>query len=134
MTSDLLQRALEMLKTHDVKSSQEVDAALAELHEVQKLYERDGDRQLCKDAVYVVPALTVIDLINIIAYDDYGELYRAAGNKPVVLSDFVSRVRRTHSEMYLTDTMIADGYYFVSDLFQDNELIAANDAQGHFAG
>lgn len=82
------------------------------------------------DTVHIVSTLSLTELLNCATYDDYGRLARLFGGD-VSFAQYATRVRSfTMSD--LTDDVLQLGYYFINDLWHDNERAGDNNPDGTF--
>lgn len=82
------------------------------------------------DPIHFVPSSNMLGLLNYATYDDYGRLARLLGGN-VSFEQYAERVR-TFDLVSLTDNSLETGYYFVRDLWRDNEQYGHNNPDGTF--
>lgn len=101
------------------------------IEELARVEERYTDSSRCEDAVCVVTINDITQLLNIATYDIYGRL---AVNRPSNHLSFVvyAEAVRSKLDVELTDTTLESGYFFIHDLWQDNEELGCNNADGTF--
>ena len=80
--------------------------------------------------IHFVPSSNMLGLLNYATYDDYGRLARLLGDN-VSFEQYAERVR-TFDLVSLTDDTLKTGYYFVRDLWSDNEQAGHNNPDGTF--
>jgi hypothetical protein len=81
------------------------------------------------DTVQIVPDLTIMDLLNISTYDEFGKQLKQNPNTTI------DEYRQTCNNMFsneLTTSMVESGYYFIRDLWNDNEHYGNNNPDGTF--
>ena len=79
--------------------------------------------------IHFVPSSNMLGLLNYATYDDYGRL--AKQNPDVSFEQYAESVR-TFDLVGLTDDTLKNGYYFVRDLWYDNEHFGNNNPDGTF--
>ncbi len=81
------------------------------------------------DTVQIIPDLTVMDLLNISTYDEFGKLLKQ--NPETTIDEY----RQVCNDLFTTDlstTTVESGYYFIRDLWNDNEHYGHNNSDGTF--
>lgn len=81
------------------------------------------------DTVQIIPDLTVMDLLNISTYDEFGKLLKQ--NPETTVDEY----RQICTDLFTTDlstTTVESGYYFIRDLWSDNEHYGHNNSDGTF--
>ena len=68
-------------------------------------------------------------LLNYLTYDDYGLLKRKNGT---VSFELYSETVRDKYDLDLSDEVLELGYYFIRDLWNDNERYGNNNPDGTF--
>lgn len=129
MKLELLTKALrQYITTCPSTEIEDVSKALIECSQTANVYD---DRELWKDECSIVPINTIIDVVNVCAYDDYGKLAKQTGNN-VPFGQFASEARRHTNLEQMTDAQLEDGYYYLTDLWRDNEANGYNNPDGTF--
>lgn len=82
------------------------------------------------DTVHIVSTTSLTELLNCTTYDDYGRLARLTNNV-VSFDHYATRVRH-FTLRDLTDDTLQLGYYFLRDLWYDNERDGYNNPDGTF--
>jgi hypothetical protein len=82
------------------------------------------------DTVHIVSTTSLTGLLNCATYDDYGRLARLTDN--VVSFDHYANRVRYFTLRDLTDDVLQLGYYFLRDLWYDNERDGYNNPDGTF--
>ena len=129
MKLELMTKALQQYLL-TCEQSEMIDVSQA-LFECAQTSERYDDRPLWKDECRVVPVNTLIDMVNELAYDDYGKLARQ-NNGTAPFSEFATAARNHLCFTQLTDCQLKDGYYFLADLWHDNETHSYNNPDGTY--
>ncbi len=92
-------------------------------------YDACGDCGVSND-VRAITYLQSIDIMNMLTYDEYGRDKRMYGD------DMTFDIYKKTAGMYMTDNlpndMYEDGYYFLQDLWADNEEAGYNNLDGSF--
>lgn len=92
------------------------------LSDCYELISRDVD-----DTVHIVPTLSLTDLLNIATYNDLGRMLKQ--NPDTTFEQYATIVR----ELLVSDlsnSTIELGYYFIRDLWNDNERYGNNKPDG----
>lgn len=79
------------------------------------------------DTVQIVPDLAVMDLLNISTYNKFGKLLKQNSETNI------DKYRQICNDLLATDlstTTIETGYYFIRDLWNDNEHYKNNNPDG----
>lgn len=76
-----------------------------------------------------VSTFDLTTLLNYLTYDDYGLLKRK--NKTVSFELYSETVRDKY-DLELSDEVLELGYYFIRDLWNDNERYGNNNPDGTF--
>jgi hypothetical protein len=79
--------------------------------------------------IFFVPNCSAIGLLNLATYDDYGRLARQ--NPDVTFEQYADSARE-FDLVCLTDETLKSGYYFLRDLWSDNERFGHNNPDGTF--
>ena len=123
MTTELIKKSLELYlttvtdETERVQVQQSIDECLEQI-------DCSDDDQIC-----LVSPLSLLDLLNNSTYNIYGKLKRS--NDTVTFEQYRDSVNR-HLTLDLTDRCLKIGYYFVRDLWSDNERYGSNNPDGTF--
>lgn len=129
MKLELLTKALrQYIATCPSSEIEDVSKALIECSQTANVY---NDRELWKDECCIVPISTIIDVVNVSAYDIYGKLARQTDSN-VPFSKFATEARYHTCLEQLTDAQLEDGYYYLSDLWHDNEANGYNKPDGTY--
>lgn len=79
-----------------------------------------------KNKVYTVSTSDLVTIINILTYEDYARLYRALHRAGLCRRPYFSEYMQEVYKHYDLDSIDIkawhDGYDFIADLFDDNEL------------
>lgn len=76
-----------------------------------------------------VSTFDLTTLLNYLTYDDYGLLKRKNGT---VSFELYSETVRDKYDLELSDEVLELGYYFIRDLWNDNERYGNNNPDGTF--
>ena len=131
MKLDILTKALRQYVLSAECAEYDRPHAFDALIECIQTEERYADRDLCKDTVCVIPSLCLTDAINLIAYDDFGRLAKPRGGN-VPFDVFAVAARKYTALEQLTNEQLAGGYYYISDLWHDNEANGEHGQDGTF--
>ena len=78
-----------------------------------------------KDELYTIAEEDLVDIINMLAYEDYAKVYRklhrAGLNRRPTYEEFVSNCPVFVMLPSMPDDVWHNGYEFIADLFDDNE-------------
>lgn len=132
MNANLLIKALRTLRTNESEKEHldEIDSAIKELQEVTLLAHTAKDEWL-QDVTPMTTA-SCISVLNMLTYDIYGKIARR-NHGEVLLEEYMDACRYELDGVdTMTESQLQYGYDFVGDLWQENENINGNNADGTF--
>ena len=119
-----LRNAVEFYAQNGNCDSNELEQIRKLIADCDELVSRDVDET---DSVLAVPVFSLSDLLNLATYNILGKLLKQ--NPNTTFEQYASAVRdQLLSD--LTDSTLETGYYFIRDLWNDNEHFGNNKADG----
>lgn len=79
------------------------------------------------DHITIISTVSLTDLLNMATYDDFGRLAKQTDN--VSFEQYAAAIRKA-SLANLPDSCLQLGYYFIRDLWHDNEEFGSNNPDG----
>ena len=84
-----------------------------------------------KEPVELISSLDLSNVLMLVAYDTYGELYRKNNNQRVSFEIYLKEVT-IFSIDSITEAQWHDAYDFTADLYEENESEGSHDKNGHY--
>lgn len=132
MKLNVIKQALEMFEArggHDDDTQTDIANCWIELAEMEKAYASNWPS--CDD-VTTIPASLMIDFGNEMWYNVYGRKARQVGHDNMTVEHFVDAIRNEAYCSEVSRVVIEDVYYFLHDLWLDNESDNSNRRDGSF--
>jgi hypothetical protein len=126
MELSVLKSVLEFYLNSGNCSESEFESINRTLNDCNELLDLDYEPD---DTVQIVPDLTVMDLLNISTYDEFGKLLKQ--NPETTVDEY----RQICTDLFTTElstTTVESGFYFIRDLWNDNERYNSNNPDGTF--
>lgn len=126
MELSLLKTVLESYLKSGNCSESESESIERALYDCYELTNRGYSQN---DTVQIVTDLSVMDLLNISTYNNFGKQLKQNPNS--TLDDY----RQVCNNLFLNElstTTLESGYYFIRDLWSDNEQDGNNNPDGTF--
>ena len=122
-----LRNAIEFYAQNGNCDSNELDQIRKLIADCDELVNRNVDET---DSVLAVPVFSLSDLLNIATYDTFGRMLKQ--NPDTTFEQYATAVRKLLLSD-LTDSALELGYYFIRDLWNDNEHFGHNKPDGSFS-
>ena len=127
MELNIIKTALQhYLTSGDCNDTNDLVSVCRAIDELDELLARGADET---EHIHIVPDSSMLGLLNYATYDDYGRL--AKQNADPTFEQYAESVR-AFDLVGLTDSSLKTGYYFVRDLWRDNERYGYNNPDGTF--
>ena len=132
MKLKVIEEALKLYEArgdHDYQTQVDIYNCWIELAEMKK--PKGVDDWYCQD-VTILPSILMNDLCNRLLYDTYGRMARRLPNGCDIVANFINAVHTEDCLTEISDLILADAFEYLRDLWNDNEAIGDNNADGSF--
>ncbi len=117
------------------ESADYYEMQVSEIHDLQLVTTNLKDTLLHngddKDPVELISSLDLSNVLMLVAYDTYGELYRKNNNQRVSFETYLKEAK-IFSIDSITEAQWHDAYDFTADLYEENESEGSHDKNGHY--
>ena len=126
MKLNLIRKALENYLTVTTDENEIVEIK-KHIDSCQSVSDHYYDPDLWHNSVDLVTVPSLINMLNYLTYDDYGKLKKSTGS---VSFEQYCDIVRTKYDLDLSPENLESGYYFIHDLWNDNERYGHNNPDG----